>query len=456
MTRTPGDKPQLVPSRHNILGQVHRSDTWFIVNPLSRQADFLSAEEAQQISNGTVDDPSEWAAKGYLVQEEEERRRYRQAYLDFKANQEADEVQIFYVPRYACNFACHYCYQAPYEEAGGPFDPVVMDAFFDYVTKTFAGRRKYLTLFGGEPLLPGKNAEATLERFLHKAAAHGLEVAIVTNGYTLESYMPLLERANIRELQITLDGPPEVHDGRRMLRNGQGTFEPIARGIDRALELNLPINLRINLDRDNLPSLPALADMAIARGWTRHPRFKTQLGRTYELHHCHSGSTLLSRLELYQELWDLLQLHPQVMEYHRPTFSIARFLFDQGEMPEPLFDSCPACKTEWAFDYTGRLYSCTATVGKPGESLGTFYPEVALDAEAVAIWEDRDVLAISACASCNQQLACGGGCGSVAKNQTGSVFQPDCRPIKELLVLGTALYHSEDLPHEHHDPVPGR
>ncbi|HEY9856790.1 MAG TPA: SPASM domain-containing protein, partial [Stenomitos sp.] len=139
-----------------------------------------------------------------------------------------------------------------------------------------------------------------------------------------------------------------------------------------------------------------------------------------------------------------------------PSYSIARFLFDTGEVPEPLFDSCPACKTEWAFDYTGQIYSCTATVGKPGEELGTFYPAVRLDEEAIAPWEDRDVLSMEACRGCNQQLACGGGCGSVSKNKTGSVASPDCRPIKELLVLGTALYFSEGLSHEHQDPVPER
>lgn len=455
MTQTPGETP-LLPSRHNILGPVHRSDGWFIVNPLSRQADLLTAEEARQISRGTVTEPAEWVAKGYLVDPDEEERRFRQAYLEFAAGRAADEVQIFFVPWYACNFACHYCYQAPYENPQSPLDPEVIDAFFDHVQKAFAGRPKYLTLFGGEPLLPGKNAELSIAYFLEKATALGLDVAVVTNGYTLESYMPLLERAHIRELQITLDGPPEVHDRRRVLRSGRGTFEQIARGVDLALERGLPVNLRINLDRDNLPSLPALAEIAIARGWTRHAGFKTQLGRNYELHHCHSGTTLYDRLELYQDLWDLIREHPQVMQYHRPSYSIARFLFDHGEVPEPLFDSCPACKTEWAFDYTGTIYSCTATVGKPGEALGTFHPRVSLDEEAVARWEERDVLAIDACRSCSQQLACGGGCGSVSKNRTGDVATPDCRPIKELLVLGTALYFSEGPTHEPQDSIPGR
>lgn len=109
-------------------------------------------------------------------------------------------------------------------------------------------------------------------------------------------------------------------------------------------------------------------------------------------------------------------------------------------MPTPLFDSCPATKTEWAFDYTGNIYPCTATVGKPGEELGSFYPTVTKDEERIEEWEDRDVTSIDECGSCPVRLACGGGCGSVAKNAAGKIHAPDCRPLKELLEMGLALY----------------
>jgi uncharacterized protein len=105
-----------------------------------------------------------------------------------------------------------------------------------------------------------------------------------------------------------------------------------------------------------------------------------------------------------------------------------------------LFDSCPGCKTEWAFDYTGRIYSCTATVGKPEEELGTFWPHVTLNKKQVELWQQRDVLSISACASCNLRLLCGGGCASVAYNRDKQLHAPDCRPVKELMELGFALY----------------
>jgi uncharacterized protein len=52
----------------------------------------------------------------------------------------------------------------------------------------------------------------------------------------------------------------------------------------------------------------------------------------------------------------------------------------------------------------------------------------------------RDVVSIAECKECCVQLACGGGCGSVAKNKNGSVCSTDCRPVKELLELGFAFY----------------
>ena len=39
-----------------------------------------------------------------------------------------------------------------------------------------------------------------------------------------------------REIQVTLDGPEEIHNKRRPLKGGQGTFDRIVAGIDAALE----------------------------------------------------------------------------------------------------------------------------------------------------------------------------------------------------------------------------
>ncbi len=99
--------------------------------------------------------------------------------------------------------------------------------------------------------------------------------------------------------------------------------------------------------------------------------------------------------------------------------------------------------TERAFDGSGHIYACTATVGKNGEELGTFYPTVNKANDLIKVWEERDVTTIPECKGCNLQLACGGGCASIAKNRTGNLASPDCRPITQLLEMGISHYFSE-------------
>ncbi len=436
----------MVPSRHNIISGITGSDKYFIINILSGNADIIDKETYIQFMGGEIPDMEEWKQKGYLVDPAEEKRSFRDKYLQFLDDRDTDEVQLFFVPTYACNFNCSYCYQDEYTAVKEELTRHKINAFFHFVENRFADRNKYITLFGGEPLTASPKHRELIEYFIDQSSIRRLDLAVVTNGYHLSDYTELLKKASIREIQVTLDGIGPVHDHRRPQKNGQPTFLRIVEGIDRALEAGLPINLRMVLDRGNIEDLPALARYAIEKGWTRNPLFKTQLGRNYELHHCQiNPGRLYDRVEMYQDIHRLIQSNPQILEFHKPAFSVAKFLFEEGELPGPLFDSCPATKTEWAFDYSGRIYSCTATVGKEGEELGTYFPESKLDEDRIAEWEERDVLAIESCRDCVLQLACGGGCGSIAKNRTGSVCSPDCRPVKELLELGISTYFGKEL-----------
>jgi uncharacterized protein len=428
-------------SRHNILSRIHHSDEYFLVNVLSGNADILTSFEAQRVLDGSALNDPEYISKGYVVDPVKEERVYRSKYLDFLDSRDTDEIQLFYVPSYTCNFNCSYCYQEGYLNQGQEYVLEVADAFFRYVQMNFAARNKYITLFGGEPLLADRKSREFLDFFTERCREMDLEIAVVTNGYHLEEFIPLLSRNRVREIQVTLDGPETVHNKRRPLRGGQGTFNAIAKGIDAALAAGLPVNLRVVLDRDNIADLPSLAGYAISKGWTGSPLFKTQLGRNYELHFCQSvQSRLYSRIDLYRDLYELILKDPDLLQFHRPAFSLSKFLFENGELPAPLFDSCPGCKTEWAFDYSGRIFSCTATVGKPGEALGTFWPGIDLNKKRIDSWQQRDILSISSCTSCNLRLACGGGCASVAHNRENNLHAPDCRPVKELLELGISLY----------------
>lgn len=432
----------MIASKHNIISKLKNSEEFFIINALYGSADIIDENIKSQIEAVDITN-SELIEKGYLVNELEEKSFFKKEYLKFLEDRDTDEIQIFFSTNYSCNFDCSYCYQSAYLNEKQTLTKEVIDSFFNYIDIKFVNRKKYITIFGGEPLLSSPNHKLQIEYLIVEANKRNLEIAIVTNGYTINDYLPIFINSKIREIQVTLDGTEEIHNKRRFLKNKNGTFKEIVEGIDNLIKNKINVNLRMVIDKENINNLPDLANFTIYKGWTDSPFFKTQLGRNYELHECQTNnSRLFTRIELYEEIYKLLKSHPEILKFHKPAFSISKFLYENGELPSPLFDSCPGTKTEWAFDFTGKIYSCTATVGKEEESLGTFFPNITTIDNSIFEWENRDIISVDKCKSCNLSLLCGGGCASVAKNKNGNLNSPDCRPIKELLELGISYYNN--------------
>ena len=297
----------MIKSKHNIVSRALDSDQFFAVNLLSGNADLLSKEEANALLNGEeLSNSDSLVEKGYLLESDNENKLYRNRYFDFIDQRDTEEVQLFFVPNYSCNFSCSYCYQDEYTNPGQSATTGLIDAFFDYIKLEFANRRKYLTIFGGEPLLNTPHQRSLITRLVERANEINLDICVVTNGYYLENYIDLLSKGKIREIQITLDGTKKIHDQRRFLKGGSPTFDPIVRGVDAALAAGFPINLRMVIDKQNIDNLPELASFAIEKGWASHPLFKTQIGRNYELHHCQSTpDQLFTRISLFKKIFEL-------------------------------------------------------------------------------------------------------------------------------------------------------
>lgn len=100
-------------SKYNIFSGIKESENSFILNLLTGNADILSPGEAEIVSLIKENKPvaktgfvESLEANGYLIDEEAEARLYRSRYLDFIDSREDDEIQIFFVTNYSCNFAC--------------------------------------------------------------------------------------------------------------------------------------------------------------------------------------------------------------------------------------------------------------------------------------------------------------------------------------------------------------
>jgi uncharacterized protein len=426
-----------------------------LVQPLKGQVALFSGAHARALAELEPGAPvpsslplAELEESGFAVSSPEaDRQLLSEAWLEYLAELEKTPTQLIVVPSFGCNLKCTYCYQELFDPRARLIEPEKIDALFAYVDRYHAGEmpRPYLTLFGGEPLVDTESHRERVGRFLKGAQERAMTMAVVTNGYDLEAFVPLLRQGPIREVQVTLDGPKDIHDARRPHAGGGGSFERALRGVEALVAAQIPVNLRVVADKENLPHLPALARLADERGWLSLPesRFKTQVGRNYELFGCASRQMrdqLFDRIELWSRYLELAERDPVLARFHKPRLHGIRHLAETGEFPAPNFDACPAAKKEWAFSPDGGLYGCTATVGNPRYRLGSYAPEIARDEKAIALWSGRNVFTISECTTCAVASVCGGGCGAIAANRTGTPRSPDCRPVREIFALGASYY----------------
>jgi uncharacterized protein len=179
------------------------------------------------------------------------------------------------LPTLDCNFRCTYCYET---RKRSRMTTETADAVLALAEKSLSGiSRLSVTWYGGEPLLERETVLKTQGaiRRLAQEAKVPVKTLIVTNGYLLtEETARELKELGVGSAQVTIDGPKEVHDRRRSLANGDGTYDVIVRNITRASE-HLGIGLRINVDRGNSSAvadwLPELS--RLCRGRAIRPYF---------------------------------------------------------------------------------------------------------------------------------------------------------------------------------------
>lgn len=445
-------------AKNNIIVKMdrHTPVEYAILNPVAGNFDVMSEEEYRQYAEiekglpGTPRMVDYLLERGYLFHTKEGFEAARdEAYGAFQKETEDAQVQLMLIPTYSCNLACTYCFQHGIDGRPQMISKETVDSFFEYAAKEFADAKvkPFITLFGGEPLINSKAQRDIVSHIVDHCARGGYEIAAVTNGYDFADYVDLLSKAKIKEIQFTLDGGKEMHDKRRMTANQRGTFDRVVAGMVKAVERGIPINLRSVVDKENVEDLVALAQIMDRHGWLDLPpsKFKTQIGRNYELFECYEKPEhLFTQVELWAEVAKLTEQYPILRKFHRPDFMGLRYLVDTGEMYVPSFDTCPAAKTEWIFDLYGDIYGCTASCGREDFKLGTFWPEVTKNQTAIDTWRRRDVTHIEKCKSCKYDIICGGGCGVVAANRNnGEILSPDCRPIQELYDIGVNFYDKE-------------
>ena len=186
----------------------------------------------------------------------------------FRDRFRTDLLGLTIAPTLDCNFRCDYCYE---DHLRVTMSRTVQQALLRWVeerVKTI--ERLHVTWFGGEPMIPSAFpvVESLSSAFQDLARSRGFkyEAELVTNGYFLtREKTENLVALGVGKIQVTLDGPAEIHDQRRLLAGGQGTFGKILENLKATVDL-VPIQLRINVDRRNASGTLDLMELLVREG----------------------------------------------------------------------------------------------------------------------------------------------------------------------------------------------
>jgi len=267
-------------SKYNFYKKIS-DDRHLIYSSLTNSVIVLNKEHFQSIKNPDHFNPdakmkNELIKGGFLYRSEEDQMDLlKSRYNSVKSD---NILSLSIVLTRFCNFDCHYCCVS---KNNLHMHPSILEKINETVSNAAAGGRSiHITYFGGEPLLK-IDLISKISSDLNKTCKKyqvALGQSIVTNGYLLNKLMrERLLDFGVNRVQITLDGPRDIHNKSRILKNGGGTFDVIMENIESCLSEGFVCTLKSLYDIDNYLQQYRLIDELVKRNIHKKLEFCPQL-----------------------------------------------------------------------------------------------------------------------------------------------------------------------------------
>jgi len=308
-------------------------------------------------------------------------------------------------PTLGCNFACVYCYEKD-SQKNVFMSEEVQDKIVEYIKRQI----KYLqsvniTWYGGEPLLAFDIVKDMSEKIIKLCDENEVMygASIITNGYNLtREVVEQFKNLRLSFIQITLDGPQDVHDKRRPLKGGQGTFEKILINIEENIDIMPNIYLRINVDKENVTRVNKILDELEIRGLKN--RLSVYLGHVEHTNDSYVPNKCLS-----------------MYEYSKVTYMFEKVLKERGfsnnlmhKYPHLKYNFCGADSVNsMVIDPEGYIYKCWSDIGMEEYRVGNILDDtslVSLNVDKYMEYLLYDPTIDEMCIDCKLLPICMGGC----------------------------------------------
>lgn len=434
-------------------------DEYFLVNLTNGALDIIDDDLMNKIQNNEFDKIDKSLIKvlfdrKYLFNDENDYNIYINE-LNYKIKQAEKNAfpNFLLIPSYNCNLNCIYCYEHTYEMSckNKKRDLKLVDDQFriiDAIVDKFKiNKEDYgkirITIMGGEPLLiPNKEV---VNKIIKMAGKKGYTIDIVTNGVDLDGFIDILTNKAVKNIQITLDGPKEVHDTRRIFYDGRGSFDRIINNLKLALDNNIEVYVRVNVDKGNIYHLVELADLFN----DKFPNCPNLHPYIYLLQDggCSGEHNVMKEDVGLQTVYDLQKENVNLRKFYVKShiFPLIDSIINNKPF-SPRLKHCGASGNQFILDEKLLVYKCWHGIGNKSFSVGS-YSSKGLDLEELLVdnWMNRDASVMDKCKECKYRYICGTGCPAAThkKSDIMNTSLPFCSDYKTILELSLKNYFGE-------------
>jgi uncharacterized protein len=366
---------------------------------------------------------------GFLIEDYVDELKILQ-YRNASAKFAKETLSLTILPTFACNLKCVYCFQDRNVMKDMPYE-IQKEVLQFAAKKIHVAKHLSVCWFGGEPLLEWNVICHMTEKLIKIAEENGADyhAAMVSNGYLFDDEkIQKLKELKIETIQITLDGPPAIHSKRKGIPGDpKENFMKILHIIRKLQQNEVKVNVRINIDKENMEYIEELLDCLAAENFDNIRIYPAQVAAYTEICSNVEGTCL----------------HTEEFDQYETEFY--KLLLKKGLLQD-FGHALPAikgnfCCVDQINSFTiapdGYIYKCWNTIGNKAEAILHVNSKGCTEAERKRMNMQQikcmtwNPFQEQECLECKYLPLCMGGCPY--RSQTMNHNKPECMSMKNNL-----------------------
>ncbi|MCL2286450.1 MAG: radical SAM protein [Firmicutes bacterium] len=130
-----------------------------------------------------------------------------------------------------CTYAGGYEYQREHSQKTMPL-PLMLKTIDFFMARSWESESVTISLYGGEALLDFENIRASVEYVKENYNGRQINYGMTTNGTVISPEIAKFLDENNFSINISLDGPKEIHNSSRVFLDGTGSYDKIMENME--------------------------------------------------------------------------------------------------------------------------------------------------------------------------------------------------------------------------------